>query len=248
MTDDLRTVGGRSYVLSRTDGAPSDTLLVVAGGGGWSVERTRAETGLDAYRLPVAWLSTSPTKLGLPRLSWNAGAGCCGEAARLGIDDVGYAAEVIGDAVSATGASRVLAIGASNGGILAYTLGAVPGLVHGVGVVAGCRLHELAPVVQVVHVHGDADAMVPWGGGPVREGGGYACRAILAECIEAAGGRWDAAEEPRGAAVWTYRGGDVTLHRARQGGHTWFRTRSADATDLLLRGLGVVGGERVRAA
>lgn len=245
--DQTRTLtGGRSYVLTVPDAldrtAPP-TLVLVASGGGWDVARMRAETRLDGRGLVLAWLVTAPRGLVPERLSWAAGAGCCGSAERDGVDDVGYVADVIADAAAHLGPlERVVAIGASNGGIFVYTLAAA-GLVQAVGVVAGCRLHALPPGVQVVHLHGDADTAVPWAGGPVREGGGYECRPILDEVRELAPAGL-AAREPRGARVWSYVGPGVALHRVRGGGHRWF----PEATEILCAELGLTGAQAARAA
>ncbi len=241
MTDELRRLPGRrEYVLARPE-RYAGTVALVFGGGGWSTERTRAETRLDALLGPagvaVAWGVTARTPIGIEMLSWGAGAGCCGRAGAEGVDDVAYSADVLADATAALGGvERAVAIGASNGAILAYSVAAA-GLVDGVGIVAGCRLHPLPAGVRVVHVHGDADTLVPWSGGLVREGGGYACRPTLTEVGEIAGGA-QVADERRGAQVWTYRwdGGRVTLHRRRGGGHVW----SSDASGLIVAGLGLV--------
>lgn len=237
MQDELRRLPDRrEYVLAR----PSryrGRLAIVFSGGGWTVERMRAETGLDALGeangFAIAWGVTWRTRIGLEVLAWNAGAGCCGRAAQDGVDDVGYALDVLQDATRALGGAEACVVGASSGGIMAYTASAALGL--DVGVVAGCRLHPLGAGVRVVHVHGDADTFVPWDGGMVKDGGGYACRPTMVELGESTGGV-PMAIEPRREQVWTYRWSDrVTLHRRRYGGHTW----SPDASGLIVDGLGL---------
>ena len=103
---------------------------------------------------------------------WNAGR-CCGGAAQAGVDDVGFVRTLLGDLGRrmAIDHRRVYATGMSNGGSFVHRLAceaadvfAAVTAVAGTPVVDTCR--PTRPV-SVLHVHGTADALVPYaGGGP----------------------------------------------------------------------------------
>lgn len=102
---------------------------------------------------------------------WNATDACCNFQG-VATDDVGYVAGVIDDAV-ARGADRrrVYLVGISNGGFLAHRIACdKPALVAAFVSIAGAgwldpaRCKTTAPVAAL-EIHGDADALVPYGGG-----------------------------------------------------------------------------------
>lgn len=102
-------------------------------------------------------------------LSWNAGS-CCYLSADNEVDDVAYIRAVISHIEQRypIDRRRVVLVGLSNGGMLAYRYAcAYPGELAGIGVVsgslqiAGCRP---AVPVSVVSVHGMHDDLVPYGG------------------------------------------------------------------------------------
>jgi polyhydroxybutyrate depolymerase len=111
---------------------------------------------------------------------WNAGH-CCAKARELGIDDVGFLDRVIADVarVLPVDASRVSVVGESNGAMLAYLYAAkrserVVALAAVMGAIgsgpSGRDAIETIPApaapVPVVIIHGDADRVVPYAGGP----------------------------------------------------------------------------------
>ncbi len=104
------------------------------------------------------------------RRTWNAGT-CCGAAVRRNVDDVGFIAAMIDDiaAAHAIDRRRVYVIGMSNGAMMAYRLASeIPERVAAVVAVAGSLAVDdcsEAKDVPVLHIHGDRDANVPFGGG-----------------------------------------------------------------------------------
>ncbi|MGF7235941.1 MAG: alpha/beta hydrolase family esterase [Frankia sp.] len=101
--------------------------------------------------------------------SWNAGS-CCGSAAANSVDDVAYVRAVISHLEQhySIDRRRVVLIGLSNGGMLAYRyVCEYPDEIAGIGVVAGslqvagCRPSN---PVTVVSVHGFTDGLVPYNG------------------------------------------------------------------------------------
>lgn len=97
--------------------------------------------------------------------AWNAG-GCCGN---VTTDDVAYVRQIVADVARFTPVdrSRVYVWGFSNGGMLAARIACeAPDLVAAVGMVGGQALVSCPDVpVNMVHIHGTADATVPWRGG-----------------------------------------------------------------------------------
>ena len=101
---------------------------------------------------------------------WNGGR-CCGVAARLQVDDVGFIRTVI-DQVERNRAidpHRVYAAGHSNGAIMAYRLACeLSDRIVAIGLQAGTiEIPSCAPArpVSVLAVHGTADTNIPIGGG-----------------------------------------------------------------------------------
>lgn len=95
--------------------------------------------------------------------SWNAD-GCCGKAASLGVDDIGFL-EKLASLVDPGGAHPLYLVGYSDGGRMAYTLDCVdPSLFDAVAVVdadpdSGCVLSKPLSIVQL---DGTTDPIVPY--------------------------------------------------------------------------------------
>ncbi len=111
----------------------------------------------------------SPASSGL-LATWNAG-NCCARARDENVDDVGFLRAVVTDVQRRTGidASRVYAIGMSNGGMMAYRLACEAGDVfRGIMAVAGTdntRNCRPARPVPVLHIHARNDDRVLFNGG-----------------------------------------------------------------------------------
>lgn len=101
---------------------------------------------------------------------WNAG-NCCGEPQLFGIDDVGFARDLIDGARRelCIDDKRIFAMGFSNGGMFSHRLACeLSGLVAAVGPVSGgpmvmsCQPER---PVSILHMHGTADPIVGYEGG-----------------------------------------------------------------------------------
>lgn len=159
----------RSYRLYRPVGLPASAPLVVVmhgvSGSGKQVERDyRWDELADSASFAVAY----PDGLGE---AWNVdGQTCCGRSGREGVDDVGFISAAVDDIAKNLGvdAARVYATGMSNGGIMSYTLACTTDLFAAIGPVAGTQLNacSTAHPVSVMHIHGTADELVPYRGGP----------------------------------------------------------------------------------
>lgn len=160
---------------------------------------------------------------------WNAGV-CCGAAATSGTDDTGWLASVLDQAESmlCVDRDRVFATGLSNGGFMSHRLACeLSDRIAAIAPVAGVVGVSCAPSrpVAVMHIHGDADPLIPYGGGGVNG------NESVATTIE----RWTTINGCTGAPTQTYQQGDatcvtrsgctadaeVTLCTIAGGGHQW---------------------------
>ena len=163
----------RSYLLevpART-GQPRPPLVLIMHGYTSAADEVR--TYLASERASP-WLRAGYVRAfpqGLAK-SWNGGA-CCGEAARAGVDDVGFLREVARQAAQLTCADerRVYATGMSNGGFMAYRLACeasdVFAAIAPVGAVLGVDPAQCTPArpVPLLAFNGRADRIVPYEGG-----------------------------------------------------------------------------------
>lgn len=164
------TVGGldRSYRLYKPPGLPASAPLVVmmhgVTGSAREAERDYRWDGLaDSGKFVVAYPE------GLDR-AWNVdGQTCCGQSGREGVDDVGFIVAAVADIAEnlRIDAAKVYATGMSNGGIMSYTLACTTDIFAAIGPVAGTQLNlcRTPHPMSVMHIHGTADRLVPYGGG-----------------------------------------------------------------------------------
>jgi polyhydroxybutyrate depolymerase len=166
----------RTYIVHVPPGAgdtPLPVLLAFHGGGGNAAGFQRYAE-LDRVADRERFLVVYPNGTGpLPNrlLTWNAGDGCCGYALNNNINDLGFAASVIGDLQRRTriDQQRVYATGHSNGAILAHRLAAErSGIIAAVAAVAGSLdLRTFAPTraVPVMQIHSVDDPRALYAGG-----------------------------------------------------------------------------------
>jgi polyhydroxybutyrate depolymerase len=166
-------VGGRDrmYRLHKPAGLPASAGLVVMLHGAFgSAAQAERSYGWDQLADSKKFVVAYPD--GLLR-TWNVnGAGCCGWPAWTDVDDVAFITAAVADVAKNVdiNASRVYATGMSNGGTMSYTLACDTALFAAIGPVSGtqldpCRSPHPASVMQI---HGTADPLVRYGGGPGR--------------------------------------------------------------------------------
>ena len=165
----IRAAGyDRSYRLYQPAGVPASAPLVVMlhgfSGSGMQAERDYGWDGLaESGKFVVAY----PDGLGR---AWNVdGEGCCGRPGREGVDDVAFLTAAVADIAKNIGINpaKVYVTGMSNGGIMSYTLACTTDIFAAIGPVAGIQLNSCrsARPTSVMHIHGTADRLVPYGGG-----------------------------------------------------------------------------------
>ena len=217
----------RRYLVSPApDGADIPALVVVLHGIGGSaagvrdyvdVETVAAELGIRAV---AVYPEGSGDDVGFPQ-SWNAG-GCCPFANLDDADDVGFLSAVIEKvrAEYATDPARTWVIGHSNGGMMAYRLACeAPSLVTAIGVGAGALMTPCTSqgAVNLVHLHGKQDVVVPFDGGSIA--------GISFPPVTGSLDAWGAAHECAAEAdtvTWTCRNGTTArLVSDAAWGHEW---------------------------
>lgn len=148
-------------------------LLLAFHGGGGEPEGFREYANLDALADREGFIVVYPRGTGPLTnrlLTWNAGR-CCGYAMNNGIDDVGFAIAILDDLADriAFDPRRVYATGHSNGGMMAYRLGAERAdRIAAIAPVAGAMIvDDFAPsrAVPVLHIHSVDDPRALYDGG-----------------------------------------------------------------------------------
>ncbi len=162
-------VGGleRSYRVHKPVGLPAAAPLVVMLHGGFgSGEQAERAYGWDGLADSAKFVVAYPD--GIAR-AWNVH-GCCGRPSHDGIDDVGFIAAMVDEIGNGIGIdrSRIYATGISNGGMMSYTLACNSGLFAAIGPDSATQLDPCGSPhpTSVMHIHGTADRMVRYDGGP----------------------------------------------------------------------------------
>ncbi len=163
-------VGGRDrdYLLYKPAAVPTSAPLVVVMHG-YSGSARQAERAYKWDRLADSNMFVVAYPDGLGR-AWNVdGENCCGRPGRQGVDDVAFISAAVADIGKNVGIdrSKVYATGMSNGGIMSYTLACTTDIFAAIGPVAGTQLNTCPTPhpTSVIHIHGTADRLVPYGGG-----------------------------------------------------------------------------------
>ena len=164
------TVGGlvRTYILYRPADLPARAPLVVMLHGGYGSAAGAEHTyGWDPEADTEHFIVAYPDGL---NHAWNTDGGCCGKPAADDVDDVAFITQMVTAIEQAIpiDQSRVYATGISNGGIMDYTLACMTTIFAAIGPDSAT---ELAPCphphrLSVIHIHGTADPIIPYDGGP----------------------------------------------------------------------------------
>lgn len=163
----------RKYLFYKPDQSGIPLLIVLHGGLGNPDSISRLldmRQAAESNGFAVAYLSGTRTRFFPNRLTWNAGKGCCGNAAKLNIDDVSYIESFIREMIQTKGidSRRVFIAGHSNGSMMAYRVMCERGGVAGVFAISGPLMVDDCPNgkgVEVQHIHGQEDNNVPVEGG-----------------------------------------------------------------------------------
>jgi len=164
---------GRKYLFYTPDQSGIPLLIVLHGGLGNSdsiASTLNMRPAAESNGFAVAYLSGTGGRFTPNNLTWNAGGGCCGNAARLNIDDVSYIESFITEMVKTRkiDLKRVFIVGYSNGSMMAYRLMCERGNVAGVLAISGPLMVDACPNasgINVLHIHGRLDDNVPVEGG-----------------------------------------------------------------------------------
>lgn len=156
----------RLFVPADLDRSTPAPVVVVMHGGFGSARQAELAYGFDDVAEANGFVVAYPDGV---RRAWNAG-DCCGEAARVDVDDVGFIRAMIDDIASIVPIDprRRYAAGMSNGAMMAERLACDTDLFAAYASVAGA-LMEPCPSphpISVLHIHGMADTHVPFDGSP----------------------------------------------------------------------------------
>jgi len=225
---DVERYLGRSYVVHLPVGyngaSPLPVVLVFHGRGGFPGTVAR-QSQMDALADKHGFMAVYPEGIGQPdNGSFNAGR-CCGVAARIRVDDVGFARDLLDDLEKSyrIDSQRIYATGISNGASMAFRLACeLSDRIAAIGPVSGNQGVD-GPVpsrpVPVICFYGMRDPYMP---PPMM-------LATIAWWLKANHCAQKPVETVVGKAVVTERyepvsgqyGAPVLFYKVSQGGHTW---------------------------
>jgi polyhydroxybutyrate depolymerase len=163
----------RLYVPTTYDGLTKLPLVVALHGYSADSSKLDSYLGLTAAAESRGFLLALPegTKDGQGNQFWNAVSGGCCDFGGSKVDDSGYLSQLITQVSSSYTVSEVAVLGHSNGGYMAQRLACdhadqVDAIVSVAGPLASdTSLCKPSRPVKVLHIHGDADETVAYGGG-----------------------------------------------------------------------------------
>jgi polyhydroxybutyrate depolymerase len=237
----------RSYLIHLPSGynAQSDWPLVIAlHGGGGSPAQFARDTAFSDEADKESFIVVYPHGTGTLEV-WNA-IHCCGSAFDKNVDDVGFISALIDDLIQTqqVDPKRVYATGHSNGGMLAYRLGAelsekIAAISVSAGTIGGradlrspeVRIQEPAEPLSVLVFHGKLDQNV-------RHDGGITVKGVIKGrydlSVAQSVGFWVAADRCTGQPQISRAGNitisdytaceqqtEVTLYTIANQGHAW---------------------------
>ncbi len=149
--------------------------------------------------------------------SFNAGS-CCGTSSQNGVDDIGFMRAIVADVEgkACVDASRVYAMGFSNGGYMANRLAceasdlfAAVGIVSGADGLATCTPSRAVPVISF---HGSIDTIVPYADGKALSAGWVSRDGCTGEAVHTVFGAsscdaWNACRDGAKVEMCTITGG-----------------------------------------
>lgn len=146
-------------------------MLLAFHGGGGNAAQFRRSNGLTTVGEREGFIVVHPDGIGpLGLHTWNAGS-CCGRASDVGVDDVGFVADLLDELASRTpiDVNRIYATGHSNGGMMSFRLGAeIPDRLAAIAPVGGVRAAGEAGLrapLPLLHIHSVADPRALYEGG-----------------------------------------------------------------------------------
>ncbi len=170
-------------------------------------------TGMNATADAKGFIVAYPDGLGS---GWNAGT-CCSELQPPGVDDVQFTKDLLAllETEYCVDPKRVFATGFSNGGFMSHMLGcdmadtfAAIAPVSGVLGIPTASCNPSRPI-PVLDIHGTADPVVPYDGGPALK----LLPPIQFASVDATVGFWRATNRCLSPAVVDYENGDATCLR-----------------------------------
>lgn len=237
-------LGDRYYQIDLPPGRKAAPIILALHGGGGNPEQFANNNGFSRPANAKGYAVIYPAGSARGRLNlltWNGGY-CCGYAAKSDVDDIGFLDAVIADATRRFGLNgdRVYLTGMSNGSMMAERYGALrAGRVRAVAGVSGTmdvKATRIKGPVPLLHIHGTADPMVPFGGGrgedSLTKTNWASVDQLIAAFVRAAGGRLTATTQTIDPAndgmqvvrtdYSTVRGKVmVRLMTVEGGGHAW---------------------------
>jgi polyhydroxybutyrate depolymerase len=238
----------RRYLLHVPTDLPASEsvpLVLVLHGAGGEPEEIEAGSGWNALADERGMVVAYPEGDGG---DWNAGV-CCGGAVREKHDDVGFLNALIEhlDGFAQIDPERVVVVGHSNGGMMAYRLACdADAKVYGVASVAGTNMAGCQPtrLLSFMEIHGTADRVVPFEGGSTPESDAAGLPPLtpvevsvtwMVQALECESTPDEATVSKTTTQTWSQcRGGTraqfVTLTGS---GHSWPTGRSFDATTAI---------------
>lgn len=164
----VRSLGDRTYRVYKPADLPAAApLVIVMHGLSGTAVNAEEKFGWNQLADSAKFVVAYPD--GVSK-SWNTTAGCCGNAGRQNVDDIGFLTGVVRDigANVPIDPGRVYAAGISNGGVMAFALACQTDLFAAVGVVSGTQLGGCNPPnpPSVIQIHGTSDPIIHFDGSP----------------------------------------------------------------------------------
>lgn len=175
----------REFRVFRPEKLPEAApLVVVMHGWGFTAEQIEADYGWNEVAAKQRFVVAYPEGVGQ---SFNAAGECCGPAADRDIDDLGFITAMVERLQQSLPIDdkRIYAAGFSNGGVLAYALACRTPMFAAIATVAATQVDTCDDPrpTSVIHVHGLADQLVRYDGGPAVVPGARAVPSVMRDWL-----------------------------------------------------------------